>query len=42
MKVIKKYKEKYATIIIVAHGMAFRAICDCGKIEPAEIFEIEF
>lgn len=42
MKVIKKYKEKYATIIIVAHGMAFRAICDCGKIEPAGIFEMEF
>lgn len=42
MKVINKYKKRYDTIIVVAHAIVFRAICDCGKIEPAEIFEINF
>lgn len=40
MSVINKYKEKYDTIIVVAHKMAFQSICDCVK--PAEIFETTF
>lgn len=42
MHVINKYKEKYNTVIIVAHKMAFQSICDCGEMKPAEIFEITF
>ena len=42
MSVIDKYKEKYDTIIVVAHKMAFQSICDCGDMKPAEIFETTF
>lgn len=42
MSVIYKYKEKYDTVIVVAHKMAFQSICDCGDMKPAEIFEITF
>lgn len=42
MSVIDKYKDKYDTVIVVAHKMAFQSICDCGDMKPAEIFEIEF
>lgn len=42
MSVIDKYKEKYDTVIVVAHKMAFQSICDCGDIKPAEIFETTF
>lgn len=42
MSVINKYKEKYDTIIVVAHKMAFQSICDCGDMKPAEIFETTF
>lgn len=42
LSVIHKYKEKYDTIIIVAHKMTFQAICDCGDMKPAEIFETNF
>lgn len=42
MSVIDKYKEKYDTVIVVAHKIAFQSICDCGNIKPAEIFEITF
>lgn len=42
MSVIDKYKEKYDTVIVVAHKMAFQSICDCGDMKPAEIFEITF
>ena len=39
---VLKYKEKYDTIIVVAHKMAFQSICDCGDMKPAEIFETTF
>lgn len=42
VSVIDKYKEKYDTVIVVAHKMAFQSICDCGDMKPAEIFEITF
>ena len=42
MSVIEKYKEKYDTVIVVAHKMAFQSICDCGDMKPAEIFETTF
>lgn len=42
MSVINKYKEKYDTVIVVAHKMAFQSICDCGDMKPAEIFEVTF
>lgn len=42
MSVIDKYKEKYDTIIVVAHKMLFQSICDCGDMKPAEIFETTF
>ena len=42
ISVIDKYKEKYDTIIVVAHKMAFQSICDCGDMKPAEIFETTF
>ena len=42
MSVIEKYKEKYDTVIVVAHKMAFQSICDCGDMKPAEIFEATF
>ena len=41
-KPVDKYKEKYDTIIVVAHKMAFQSICDCGDMKPAEIFETTF
>ena len=40
--ILEKYKEKYDTIIVVAHKMAFQSICDCGDMKPAEIFETTF
>ncbi len=42
MSVIDKYKDKYDTVIVVAHKMAFQSICDCGDMKPAQIFEAEF
>lgn len=42
MSVIDKYKDKYDTVIVVAHKMAFQSICDCGDMKPAQIFETEF
>lgn len=42
MSVISEYKDSYDTIIIVAHKMAFQSICNCGDMEPAEIFEVTF
>lgn len=42
MSVIDKYKDKYDTVIVVAHKMAFQSICNCGDMKPAEIFETEF
>lgn len=42
MSIIDKYKDKYDTVIVVAHKMAFQSICDCGDMKPAEIFETEF
>lgn len=42
MSVVNKYKDKYDKVIIVAHKMAFQSICNCGDMEPAEIFEINF
>ena len=42
MSVIDKYKDKYYTVIVVAHKMAFQSICDCGDMKPAQIFETEF
>ena len=42
MSVINKYKDKYDTVIVVAHKMAFQSICDCGDMKPAQIFETEF
>lgn len=42
MSVINKYKDKYDTVIVVAHKMAFQAICDCGDMKTAEIFETFF
>ena len=42
MSVIEKYKEKYDTVIVVAHKMAFQSICDCGDMKHAEIFEATF
>lgn len=42
MSVINKYRQKYDTVIVVAHKMAFQSICDCGDMKPAEIFEIDF
>lgn len=42
MSVINKYKEKYNTVIVVAHKIAFQSICDCGDIKFAEIFETNF
>ena len=42
MSVINKYKDKYDTVIVVAHKMAFQSICDCGDMKPAQIFEVEF
>ena len=42
MSVIDKYKDKYDTVIVVAHKMAFQSICDCGDMKPAEIFEATF
>ena len=39
---IEKYKEKYDTVIVVAHKMAFQSICDCGDMKHAEIFEATF
>ena len=42
MSVINKYKEKYDTVIIVAHKIAFQSISDCGDMKPAEIFETTF
>lgn len=42
MSVINRYKNKYDTVIIVAHKMAFQSICDCEDMKPAEIFEITF
>lgn len=42
MSVIDKYKDKYNTVIVVAHKMAFQSICDCGDMKPAQIFETEF
>ena len=39
---VLKYKEKYDTVIVVAHKMAFQSICDCGDMKPAEIFEATF
>lgn len=34
--------DKYDTVIVVAHKMAFQSICDCGDMKPAQIFETEF
>lgn len=42
MSVIDKYKEKYDTIIVVAHKMAFQSICNCGDMKTAEISETTF
>ena len=42
MSVINKYKNKYDTVIVVAHKIAFQSICDCGDMKPAEIFETTF
>ena len=42
MSVIDKYKNKYDTVIVVAHKIAFQSICDCGDMKPAEIFETTF
>ena len=42
MSVIDKYKDRYDTVIVVAHKMVFQSICDCGDMEPAQIFETEF
>lgn len=42
MSVIDKYKDKYDTVIVVAHKMAFQSICDCGDMKTAQIFETEF
>ena len=42
MSVIDKYKDKYDTVIVVSHKMAFQSICDCGDMKPAQIFETEF
>ena len=42
MSVINKYKQKYDTVIIVAHKMAFQSICDCGDMKPTEILKVNF
>ena len=42
MSVVNKYKEKYDKIIMVGHGMAFNSICNCGKLEPAGMFEVKY
>ena len=42
MSVINKYKDNYDKVIVVAHKMAFQSICDCGDMQPAEIFETIF
>ena len=42
MSVIEKYKDQYNTVIVVAHKMVFKSICDCGDMEPAEIYETIF
>lgn len=39
MSVINKYKQKYDTVIVVAHKVAFQSICNCGDMKPAEIYE---
>lgn len=42
MSVINKYKDNYDKVIVVAHKMTFQSICDCGDMQPAEIFETMF
>lgn len=42
ISIINKYKNDYNTIIVVAHKFAFQSICNCGDIQPAEIYETEF